>query len=121
MDQKKQKALEALLDSRTLTEAAQKAGISRRTLYTYIRTDLKFATAYQAAQEQSVIDQLEAISDEKSRAKAVILSLMEDEEQPAAVRLKAAQSILDTADALQKASASIASAKVADNRSIFDI
>lgn len=38
-DLKKDRALTALLESNTLTEAAEKAGISRKTLYNYIRND----------------------------------------------------------------------------------
>ena len=45
-DQKKQAALEALMQSSTLTEAAEKAGISRKTLYSYIRHDFEFSHAY---------------------------------------------------------------------------
>lgn len=45
-NQKKTAALVALADSKTLSEAAGKAGISPRTLYTYIHDDLEFSKAY---------------------------------------------------------------------------
>ena len=45
-NQKKTAALVALADSKTLSEAAGKAGISPRTLYTYIHDDLEFSETY---------------------------------------------------------------------------
>lgn len=94
-DPKKQAALEALLESSTLTEAAEKAGISRKTLYTYIRHDWDFSRAYKDMQDQSAIRAMESAQAARERASSVILSLMEDEKQPAAIRLKAAQAILE--------------------------
>lgn len=41
-DPKKQAALEALLESSTLTEAAEKAGISRKTLYIWQKSGCNF-------------------------------------------------------------------------------
>ena len=94
-DPKKQAALEALLESSTLTEAAEKAGISRKTLYTYIRHDWDFSRAYKDMQDQSAIRAMESAQAARERASSVILSIMEDEKQPAAIRLKAAQAILE--------------------------
>ena len=96
-EQSRDKALTALLDSTTLTEAAEKAGISRKTLYNYLRTDLDFARAYRDAREQLTIEHLEAIEAERQRAKQVIAEIMDDTTQPSAVRLKAAQIILNAA------------------------
>jgi predicted DNA-binding transcriptional regulator AlpA len=111
-DQMKTRALAALLDSNTLTEAAEKAEISRKTLYNYMRDDSDFAKAYQAAQEQLVVEQMDALASDRERAKATILALMEDREQPAAIRLKAAQSIFDIVDAQQTRATSIVNGNV---------
>ena len=94
-DQKKQAALEALMQSSTLTEAAEKAGISRKTLYSYIRHDFEFSHAYKDMQDQSAIRAMEAAQAARERASSVIVALMEDEKQPGAIRLKAAQAILE--------------------------
>ncbi len=99
--QNKAKALEALLECNTLTEAAEKAGISRRTLYGYIRYEKDFATAYKTARERVQLEQLDQIAADRKRAQATIFEIMEDKEQPAAVRLKAAQSIIDSTAAAQ--------------------
>lgn len=46
MAQTQMKALNALATTRNLSEAAEKAGISRKTLYHYIHNVYEFATAY---------------------------------------------------------------------------
>ena len=111
-DQMKARALAALLDSNTLTEAADKAEISRKTLYNYMRDDSDFANAYQAAQEQLAIEQMDALASDRERAKTTILNLMEDKEQSAAIRLKAAQSVFDIVNAQQTRATAITNGNV---------
>lgn len=110
-EQKKAQALTALMDSGTLTAAAEKAGISRRTLYAYIHEDMTFARAYKEAQAQAAIEQLDGISEARQQATGVIAGIMQDEKQPAAVRLKAAQSVFTISEAYQKRAEGI----IADN------
>ena len=100
-DLKKAAALAALAESSTLTEAAEKAGISRRTLYGYIREDISFSVAYKSMQEQATLRAYEAAAARRAHALEVVEAVMDDEEQPGAVRLKAALSIIDKADKLE--------------------
>ena len=109
----KTKALEALLDSRTLSEAAQKAGIARKTLYDYMRNDSEFAKAFQAAQERLILERIETIDHDQKRAMQTVFAIMDDQNQPGAVRLRAAQTILETSEALRKCAAEIAAANAA--------
>ena len=95
--QNKDRALAAMLESNTLTEAADKAGISRKTLYNYIRNDPDFGAAYRSARDQIVLEQMEALNNASDRATRLLLELMDDEEQPASIRMKAAQTVLSTA------------------------
>lgn len=115
-EQKKAAALEALMQSSTLTEAAQKAGISRKTLYSYIRDDHAFSLAYKSLQEEASIRALEALEEQRERASSVVLSIMEDEKQPAAVRLKAALSILNAGAKQREDVYGIAAAHASDNQ-----
>lgn len=115
----KGKALAALLDSNTFTEAAEKAGISRKTLYSYMRDDLDFAKAYKAAQERLTLEHLETIEADRQRAKNAIFAIMEDSKQPGTVRLKAAQSILDAATAAANKAEVIANSNVTANTGMF--
>ncbi len=120
-DQKKAAALAALLESNTLTEAAEKAGISRKTLYTYIREDFEFSKAYKSLREQEAISALERMEQQRERASGVLLSIMNDEEQPGMVRLKAAQAIMEAGDKQRSIVASIAEENVSKNApDLFD-
>ncbi len=120
-DQKKAAALAALLESSTLTEAAEKANISRKTLYSYIREDFEFSKAYKSLREQEALSALERIEQQRERASGVILSIMEDEEQPGLVRLKAAQAIMEAAEKQSSIASCIAAENVQKNApDIFD-
>lgn len=119
-DLKKQAALAALAESSTLTEAAEKAGISRRTLYGYIREDIDFSVAYKSLQEQATLRAYDAAAERRAHASEVVESIMDDEMQPGAVRLKAALSIIDKADNLEAEVFNLASTHVRANHSIFD-
>ena len=117
----KQKALAALLDSNTITEAAEKAGITRQTLYGYMRDDADFSRAYKIAQERIALEQAETIAEERRRAKDTIFSIMEDTAQPAAVRLKAAESVLEATEAQEVRQRKIINANLERQSNPFDI
>lgn len=97
-DLNKDRALTALLESNTLTEAAEKAGISRKTLYNYIRNDPAFGLAYRTARDQITLEQMEALNNGTDRATRLLLDLMDDVEQPSSIRMKAAQTIIAAAN-----------------------
>lgn len=86
-----------MLESTTLTEAAEKAGISRKTLYNYIRNDPDFGAAYRSARDQVALEQMEALNSGTARATKLLMDIMDDTEQPASIRMKAAQTVLSTA------------------------
>jgi len=111
-NQKKTAALVALADSKTLSEAAGKAGISPRTLYTYIHDDLEFSKAYRDIQEQAKIT---VIAGSVESAIGVIKSIMENEKTPAAVRLRAATSIVSIYENQRSAVADMTSGYISDN------
>lgn len=111
-DQKQSAALEALIDSRTLTEAATKAGISRKTLYNYIRNDVKFAKAYRQIIEETATASAENVEARAEKAALTIEEIMTDSDQPPMVRLKAAEMILEECDRKRSRVTSIAEANV---------
>ncbi len=119
-DQKRQAALAALMDSSTLTEAAEKAGISRRTLYNYLRNDLEFARAYDEMRDMQAVSLLDEMTERRRQASAVIMDLMNDTEQPGVVRLKAAQAILEAAAEQNRIVGSIASENIRANKDMWD-
>lgn len=97
-DQKQSAALQALMDSKTLTEAAEKAGISRKTLYNYVRNDVQFARTYRQIIDETATEAAEAVEERANRATDTIEQIMNDQEQPASTRLKAAEMILAECD-----------------------
>lgn len=119
-EQKRQAALAALLDSSTLTEAAEKAGIDRRTLYNYLHNDIDFARAYDEIRNRQAVAFMDDLTDRRQRAHAVIMELLEDVEQPAAIRLKAAQAILTAAAEQEKTVAGIAAQNISVNKDMLD-
>lgn len=120
IEQKKDAALAALLTCETLTEAAEQAGISRRTLYSYIHEDVNFSRAYDAARNHQITSFADTLHEKRMRAAAIIADLMEDPEQPAAIRLKAAQTFINAAAAQEKATGEVAAANIAANKGILD-
>lgn len=120
-DMKKNQALAALLESSSISEAAEKAGISRRTMYNYLHEDVDFARAYKAQQEEAATLHLERLERNRERAAEVMLELMEDKQQPGAVRLKAAQAIVEAATLQAGAVEAIAARNISRNKDIFDM
>ncbi len=120
-DQKKAAALEALLPSSTLTEAAEKAGVDRRTLYGYLHNDIDFARAYEEARNQQAVALMDTLTAQRAQAGEVIMDILRDKGQPAAVRLKAAQMILSEAADREQAVNDIARANIRANKSMWDM
>ena len=96
------------MDAPTLTAAAEKAGIARRTLYNYLRKDSQFAWEYKRQRELRAIEQAEQAAEEREAALQVIRDVMNNDGVPAAVRLKAAVKLLDMANAGDNAQRAIA-------------
>lgn len=96
-DQKKAQALAALLESDTLSQAAERAGISRKTMFNYIHDDPNFAQEYMNLRNLKAMTTLERLEAQEETAAEVITSILQDEEQPAAVRLRAAHEVLAAA------------------------
>lgn len=97
-DLKRAAALEALQTETTFTAAAEKAGISRRTLYDYFYNDSEFAFEYRRQLRLRTLARAEQAARERDAAVDVIREIMQDDEQPAAIRLKAAEKMLEFAD-----------------------
>ena len=89
-------------------------------MYGYIREDIDFSVAYKSLQEQATLRAYDAAAARRDHASEVVEAIMDDVEQPGAVRLKAALSIIDKADKLEAEVYSLASTHVRANHSIFD-
>jgi len=93
-EQRQKRALQALVSSNTMTEAAELAGVSRRTLYSYLK-DPWFRSELQKAYSAAVFQQVSDIQETKRRAEETLAELLNDPSPE--VRLRAAKVILDHA------------------------
>lgn len=86
----------ALLDHGTIRAAAEAVGLSERTIYDRM-SDGEFQALYRAAKSDLVRAALLRINKHLERAIDTVAGIMEDEDNNAAVRLQAAQTIINNA------------------------
>lgn len=86
----------ALLDHGTIRAAAEAVGLSERTIYDRM-SDGEFQALYRAAKSDLVRAALLRINRHLERAIDTVAGIMEDEDNNAAVRLQAAQTIINNA------------------------
>jgi hypothetical protein len=81
-DIKRDAALQALFNSGTLGEAAEVAGISRRTLYNYIHNqkDPSFVIAYRDMKREQLRESADKIQAAADKATDYITGLLDDQE-----------------------------------------
>ena len=120
-NQKKDLALTALISSNSLTEAAQSAGIDRRTLYNYLHNDLDFARAYDEIRDRQAIAYFDELINRRERALEIIMRAMEDEEQGTAIRLRAAQMVLAATENQEQRVQDIQRQNISANKDLLDL
>lgn len=86
----------ALLQSGTVKDAAAAAGVTPRTVYSRME-DREFKAAYKAAKADIIRQAVYSINGKLSDAIEAVADIMTDKENNAAVRLQAAQTILNNA------------------------
>lgn len=94
MTPNEERALSALLTSKTKLEAAEKAGITDRTMRRYFE-DPEFCQRYREAFAGVIEDATRQAQALLMPALSTLQTVMEDEEIPAQARITAAKSIID--------------------------
>lgn len=94
MTPNEERALSALLTSKTKLEAAEKAGITDRTMRRYFENP-EFCQRYREAFAGVVQDATRRAQQLLEPALSTLQTVMEDEEIPAQARIAAAKSIID--------------------------
>ena len=87
----------ALISSGTITQAAAQLNISTRTIYDRM-TQKDFKAAYSAAKSDILRKAVLKLNTRLNEAIDTVSTIMNDKEVNAAVRLQAAQTIINTAD-----------------------
>ena len=90
--QRQAKALRALTVTDSMTEAAQLAGITRRTLYTYLG-DPDFQERLEKAFDSAITEQVNDSFSQRKEAEKVLSELMHDESPE--IRLRAAKAVIE--------------------------
>jgi len=93
---RKEKALEALLEAKTLTEAAERAGIAKSTLWRWLG-DPQFQAGFRERRTEITRQIVARLRVAGTRAAAVLQELADDPEAPASARVSAARAILENA------------------------
>ena len=92
----KQRALEALIASTSIRQASQTAGVSERSIYSWLRNDQEFLTAYQDLRAESLQAVADKVGEKTAEAIEVLSSIMSDENERGSTRIRASQIILET-------------------------
>lgn len=91
---KQEQALTALLSTLTVKQAAQKSGLSEATLWRMLREPV-FAQAYAEARRKAMEQTLTVLQQSCAGAVGCLLSIVQDTDAPASVRVSASRSILE--------------------------
>jgi hypothetical protein len=94
---KQQKALAALVAQPTLPLAAAQAGVGHRTLCRWLAEDEAFKAEFRRIKQEIVGNAVYQLQKATNNAANALISLMNDLETPASVRLAAAKAILEMA------------------------
>ena len=92
----------ALLQHGTIKEAAEAAGTTPRTIYDRMKSDREFRGEYAEAKADIVRKAVFSINSNLSAAIDAIMDIMNDKDANPAVRLQAAQTILNNAEKFSK-------------------
>jgi hypothetical protein len=95
-ERKKEEAIVALLSHRTVDEAANAIGIAPRTLLRWLQIP-EFRAEYLKARREVVSQAIARLQQATGAAGITILKLMTDPNVPAAVKLRAAESVFGLA------------------------
>ena len=121
-DLKRSKALQAMTECDTLTAAATEAGISRTTLWEYLKDD-DFCAALRAMKEQQALRRADDAAGVRRAALDTLRDLMTDTATPAKVRMDAARVLLDSTSCDLRAADAVTGAIIdrRNDRSFMDL
>jgi len=93
---RQQKAIAALIETGTIKEAAEVAGIGQTTIFRWLQ-DSQFRRAYKEARGRLVELAISQVQKVCGEAVLVLQSIMNDKKLPASARVSASRAVLDFA------------------------
>lgn len=94
---KQRRALNALLNCRTITEAAFAANIGERTIRRWLDEDTAFIKAYQAATDHALDESIARLNKAVGGAVEVLAGILEDPDASRTTKINAARAVLEFA------------------------
>ncbi len=116
----KDKILQALTTSKDISEASKIAGVTRKTIYSYLKDD-DFIIAYRDIKRVQLRDITEKIAIGANKATDFIFKILEDEAAPNSIKLQAGIKVLEMYMKFVEIDTNLNEASFKDNESIFDI
>jgi uncharacterized protein (UPF0147 family) len=95
LSRKQSKAIIALLDHRTVGEAAEDVGVGQSTLFRWMQ-DEKFQRRFRDAKQQIVSQAISRLQKASGEAVETLREIMNDTNKPPNARVSCAKTILDT-------------------------
>ena len=92
LNRNQQRVIKALLEHRTIEEAAQAANISSRTLYRWLQSPI-FSSALSRAESNLIDESVRMLISDMKENLTVMQEIRDDEKTPISIRLRAAQNI----------------------------
>jgi superfamily I DNA and/or RNA helicase len=92
-----QGVITALLESRTMVDAADKAGIGRTTLYRWLRVDKNFRDEFRGVRRETMRHTTARLQEISKSAVEALLKIIVDPKTPSAARVSAIRTALDYA------------------------
>lgn len=96
LSSRKSKTLAALMSSRTLQEAADKAQVDPATVWRWLRRDEAFRDAYQESLRGIVEQAMGEVQRACSLAASALVDVLGDQDAPASARVSASKAILES-------------------------
>ena len=90
---RKSQAIAALISAPSIAEAAALANIGRRSLDRWLAEDADFQQALSAAESAAISEAVRATGADMQACFATMREIRDDQDQPASVRLRAAQAL----------------------------
>lgn len=88
------KTIAALFTCRTVAQAAQQAGVGRRTVYTWLCEDEAFQNAVREAEEAAIAGTVRRLCTLADKALSVLAGVLNDTKASQATRVRAAEVVL---------------------------
>lgn len=118
---KRNNILEALLTSKNIEEASQKANVSRKTIYSYLNNDVELMTQYRNLKREQIRDLSESLSIASNKAITTLTNVLDDEDTSPKVKVEASSKILDLFISIRSIENEINKNVYVENKDILDL